>query len=256
MSEHLQIANLTFEVRRSSRRRTLGLTVDRYGELLVHAPDNASTDELQEWTKKKLAWVYRRLVVKESYTTRIQPPAFVTGERFNYLGRSYPLRLVTQLSQPLSFDGTKFCLRREARPQATRYFKQWYSETGRGWLADRVKRLARRTTTNAFVIDVRDLGFRWGSCGKNSVLYFDWRVLQLPVRLIDYVIVHELVHLREPHHRPKFWQSVERAVPEWERRRKELDNRGAEYLVFATPRRMHWKIREGDRPGIKLDFNY
>jgi predicted metal-dependent hydrolase len=123
MSEHLQIANLTFEVRRSSRRRTLGLTVDRYGELLVHAPDNAPTDELQKWTQKKLTWVYRKLVVKESYPARIKPPAFVTGERFNYLGRSYPLRLVTQLSQPLSFDGSKFCLRREARPQATRYFK-------------------------------------------------------------------------------------------------------------------------------------
>jgi predicted metal-dependent hydrolase len=101
-----------------------------------------------------------------------------------------------------------------------------------------VKRLARRTITNAFAIDVRDLGFRWGSCGKNSVLYFDWRVLQLPVRLIDYVIVHELVHLREPHHRPKFWQSVERAVPEWETRRKELDIRAAEYLIFAAPRRI------------------
>jgi predicted metal-dependent hydrolase len=62
-------------------------------------------------------------------------------------------------------------------------------------------------------IEVRELGFHWGSCGKNGVLFFHWRLLQLPVRLIDYIIVHELVHLQEPHHSPEFWQAIDRALP-------------------------------------------
>ena len=64
--------------------------------------------------------------------------------------------------------------------------------------------------------------FRWGSCGKNGVLFFNWKVLQLPVRLADYVIAHELVHLVEGHHGPAFWATLGRAMPDWQKRKEAL----------------------------------
>ena len=82
-------------------------------------------------------------------------------------------------------------------------------------------------------IEVRDLGFRWGSCGKNAVLFFNWRLLQLPVRLIDYIIVHELAHLREPRHSSEFWQAIDRALPEWRKLKDALSGDGARFLVFG-----------------------
>jgi predicted metal-dependent hydrolase len=71
----------------------------------------------------------------------------------------------------------------------------WYICIGHGWLRERAAGLARKTGTKASRIEVGGLGCRWGSCGKNGVLRFNWRLLQLPVRSIDYMIVHELVHI-------------------------------------------------------------
>ena len=80
---------------------------------------------------------------------------------------------------------------------------------------------------------MRDLGFHWGACGKNGVLFFNWRLLQLPVRLVDYVIVHELVHLQEPHHSREFWLAIDRALPPWRQLKDALRSDGARFLVFG-----------------------
>lgn len=74
---------------------------------------------------------------------------------------------------------------------------------------------------------MRELGFRWGSCGAGGKLYFHWRTMLLPPPLIEYVVVHELVHLLEPHHTPEFWTRVERAMPDFERRRRLLFEEGS-----------------------------
>ena len=71
-------------------------------------------------------------------------------------------------------------------------------------------------------IHVRDLGYCWGSCGKSHVVYFNWKLLQLPPRIIDYVIAHELAHLLEPHHGPDVWRILDRSLPDWRVRAEEL----------------------------------
>ncbi|MEI6395457.1 MAG: M48 family metallopeptidase [Verrucomicrobiota bacterium] len=100
-------------------------------------------------------------------------------------------------------SGSRFTLRRGACP-AEHHFRRWYLDTGTEWLRRRVATLAARVGTTPTKVEVRDLGFRWGSCGKNSVLFFNWKVLQLPVRRVDYIILHELIHLVEGHHGPEF----------------------------------------------------
>ena len=71
-------------------------------------------------------------------------------------------------------------------------------------------------------VAVRDLGHRWGSCGKGGKLYFHWRSILLPPSIVEYIVVHELVHLHEPHHTPEFWTRVERAMPDFARRKQWL----------------------------------
>jgi predicted metal-dependent hydrolase len=75
-------------------------------------------------------------------------------------------------------------------------------------------------------LTVQDLGHRWGSCGRGGALYFHWKCILLPPRMIEYVAVHELVHLQEPHHTPAFWQRVARVLPDYEARRQWLDENG------------------------------
>lgn len=233
MNETLEVGGLTFEVRRSSRRNTLGLTVDRYGELLVHAPKGEPTTRIETWVRSKLLWVHRRLAAKERLASALREPEFVSGESFSVLGRQYPLRIDPAQEEPLRFDGRKFCLSMQAIPSAARHFRTWFIGSGRVWVRERVVLLSRKVGCSPVRADVRDLGYRWGSCGRNGVLYVNWRTIQLPMRLVDYVLVHELSHLIEPIHGPKFWKVVDRAMPDWRDRREEL-NRKASEVFWCT----------------------
>jgi predicted metal-dependent hydrolase len=76
-------------------------------------------------------------------------------------------------------------------------------------------------------IEVRDLGYRWGSLSKADLVNFHWATIQLPPRLVDYVIAHELAHIHQPHHTPDFWLCVERALPTFQAAKTDLARRGA-----------------------------
>jgi predicted metal-dependent hydrolase len=232
MTETLKLGGLEFEVRRSERRKTLSLTVDRGGELVAHVPAETSAEELSRWIRGKLLWVHRKLSLKEDAAPKMRAPEYVSGETFCYLGRRYRLKILNQQEEPLQFDGTRFTLRQDARP-AQPHFRRWYIETGADWLKRRVETLSTRAASNPKRVDVRELGFRWGSCGRNGVLYFNWKVLQLPVRLVDYVIAHELIHLREGHHGPAFWEALGRTMPDWQKRKDALASRAKEHLIFG-----------------------
>jgi len=231
MNEILEVGGLTFAVHRSSRRKTLGLTVDRGGELVIHAPEDSPEQELTQWTRTKLLWIHRKLAIKEELAPRACEPEYVTGESFSYLGRSHRLKLVTQQRQPLLYDGRRFYLRCDAREEAGRHFRNWFIAVGKEWIVTRAELIAPKIGARPARVAVRDLGFRWGSCGWNHVIYFNWKVLQLPIRLADYVLAHEMSHLIVPNHQPEFWRVLERAVPDWKDRQTQLRKQAAE---------LHW----------------
>lgn len=230
MNDMLVIANLEFEVRRSVRRKTLGLTVDRAGELVVHSPATAGEDDLRRWIESKLLWVHKKLLRKEENRRAANRLEMVSGESIAYLGQNYRLKIVKEQATPLHFDGQWFYLRKQDHHEAPRYFQHWYQETGAHWLAERIKLWEPKAGMTPSRVAVGDLGFRWGSCGKNGVLHFNWRLLQLQVRLVDYVIAHELVHLHEHNHTREFWRILSRVLPDWRERKEELGGKRAEML--------------------------
>jgi len=105
---------------------------------------------------------------------------------------------------------------------------RWYTVHAREWLTARMGRFLNRFAIEPGRVDVRDLGYRWGSCGKRS-LNFHWRVMSLPPRIVDYVIVHELAHVLEPRHSARFWRLVSRVMPDFGARRDWLMEHGAEH---------------------------
>ncbi|XXZ09749.1 SprT family zinc-dependent metalloprotease [Sorangium sp. So ce315] len=149
--------------------------------------------------------------------------------------RKCGLLLVSDQDVPVKLTRGRFRMRRDdaerrevgaATETAEAHMIRWYSAHARPWLAARVERYAGRIRVTPGGLTVRDLGYRWGSCGKGGRLYFHWKTILLPPRLIEYVVVHELVHLREPHHGAMFWQRVERVIPDWAERREALRDVG------------------------------
>jgi len=103
----------------------------------------------------------------------------------------------------------------------------WYRTRAQRWLKRRVSPWAQRMSVSPTMIDVRDLGYRWGSLGKGDRVNFHWATIQLSPTLVDYVIVHELAHVHEPNHTPDFWLLVERALPTFEAAKVHLARTGS-----------------------------
>lgn len=220
------VDDLQLDVRRSARRKTLQITVERSGELIVSAPPNVDEARLRAFVEEKRFWIYTKLAEKDRLQRLVPRKEFVGGEGFLYLGRSHRLRLVDEQDVPLKLANGRFCLRHDAIATAREHFVRWYSERAKAWLAGRVSEYSSRMEVTPAGVKVQDLGYRWGSCGKGDWLYFHWKAILLPARIAEYVVVHEIAHLHEPHHTPAFWLRVERAMPDYAQRKVWLAEHG------------------------------
>ena len=222
----IEVDDLRLAIRRSTQRRTMQITVERTGELIVSAPPEVGIDRLREFVSEKRFWIYTKLAQKDQLQRKVPRKEFVGGEGFLYLGRSHRLKLVGEQDSPLKLVNGRFALRRDTQADAREHFIRWYSERARVWLSGRVADYQSRMDVAPAGVKVQDLGYRWGSCGKGDWLYFHWKTILLPARIAEYVVVHEIAHLHEPHHTPAFWLRVERAMPDYAQRRDWLGEHG------------------------------
>ena len=223
---HLRLDDLQFTIRRSTRRKTMQITVERNGDLIFSAPPDVEHARLRAFAVEKRFWIYSKLAERDRLQRKVPHKEFVGGEGFLYIGRSHRLKIVDSQDVPLKLTCGRFTLRGDALPDAREHFIRWYSERARVWLAGRVAEYQSRMEVAPAGVKVQDLGYRWGSCGKGDWLYFHWKSILLPARIAEYVVVHETAHLHEPHHTPAFWLRVEHAMPDYAQRKAWLAKHG------------------------------
>ena len=222
----LTVSDLRFEVRRSDRRRALEIVVDRDGQLILSAPPEATDARLRDFVQRKRMWVYKQLARKEAMTRAVPRKVFTDGEGFAYLGRNYRLRLVPESDAAVKLVGGRFVMPKALARDGREHLVRWYCERAHAWLWAKAQDYAARMEVEPAGVRVQDLGFRWGSCGKGGWLFFHWKSVLLPARIAEYLVVHEMVHLHQPHHTPEFWLRVERAMPDYAQRRDWLAGHG------------------------------
>lgn len=241
MSESSEIwfgkTRIPFQIRRSERRSTVALTVERPGTLIVTAPAAATIDRLNAVVRSKAPWVIQRL--RRASEQLAVPPAreFVSGETFRYLGRQYRLRVVEGAGRDDGDDDDDVKMERgwivaavpggrEAeRARAVRAaLARWYRAHAQEWLPARVEVWARKFGIQPPALLVREQRRRWGSCNRAGVVRLNWRIVQAPLSLVDYVIAHELDHVvrGDDGHSPAFWAYLGRVMPDYDARRDAL----------------------------------
>ncbi|MBD1881275.1 SprT family zinc-dependent metalloprotease [Coleofasciculus sp. FACHB-T130] len=227
----ITFGDLSFELRHSAKRRTIGITVERDGQLILASPPEVPMETLEKVVRDKRLWIYSKLLKKESLNPPTTVKEYVSGEGFYYLGRSYRLKLVDGVNRqpPLRLYQSRFELQRDAQARGREEFIRWYCDRLRPILDTQIAASVKRVGASPRSVQVRELGYRWGSCGHKGDLYFHWRVAMLPRTMIEYMVVHELVHLIEPHHTNAFWDRVERVVSDWCDRKQWLAQNGASY---------------------------
>lgn len=222
----LTVGDLEFEVRRSARRRSIQITVDRGGELVLTAPESCAAATMTKFVREKSFWVYTKLAEKEALGRKVSAKRFVSGEGFDYLGRSHRLVFVADQEAAVKLDAGRFHMRRDAATNGRAHMVLWYTTRARQWLEPRVSKFAPRVGVVPSGIVVQDLGYRWGSCGTSGRLYFNWRTIMLPPSIVEYIVAHEVVHLKHQNHDRKFWTALGRVMPDYDERRARLRELG------------------------------
>ena len=218
--------DLRFAMRRSTVRKTISIVIERDGSLSLLAPATANDRQIAKFVREKRMWIYRKLSERDLMARPTIHKEFVTGEGFSYLGRTYRLRFVERQDRPLKLMQGRFLLDRSAQSRARDHFVRWYCDHGKIWLNDRVGYWANRMAVQPGPLHVRNLGARWGSCGRSSRLNFHWALMTLPRQAIDYVVVHELAHIEAPSHDKQFWRVVERTMPDYQSHKTWLSEHG------------------------------
>jgi len=233
MNQTMRINGLEIEVRRSPRRKTVDLIVDRFGELVINVPNTLPDEEVEAIVRRKQEWIYAKLGHKEGVLKPSGIREYVTGEGFYYLGRKYRLKLYEpdDLAEApiLSLRNSRFWMIRSAAERGRAHFVRWYTQRGESWIPGAVRTLKERVAAEPRSIAIRDLKYRWGSCNASGDVYFHWRVMLLPPKVIHYLILHELAHLHEHSHSPAFYQRLGRAAPAYREIESWLEANGDRY---------------------------
>jgi len=213
-----------------SKRRTVSIEVHPRGEVIVRAPKRASKQDINDFIEDKIQWIKKTLLRFKNHFPKIEEKKFITDEQFLYLGNSYPLQIVDDNHNPFVFD-EHFKVTTTAQPQAKQLFTTWYQQKAHEILQERISHFAPLLAVNYQRMRLSNATKRWGSCSAKGSINFNWRLVMAPLPVIDYVVVHELAHLREMNHSSRFWQLVGSILPDYAEQRAWLQKFG-EILVL------------------------
>lgn len=226
-------ALVSYTIKRSARRRTISILVDEDG-LRVGAPWHAPQSAIERLLHKHSAWVLRK--VEEWNARRAAPRRWSDGETLMLLGERLTLRLTEPATGGLlHLQGSELIvpLSGAAPRSIARAVQDWLCTEALDRFRERVEHY-RLLAGIAVSPEVRlsAARTRWGSCHANGRILLNWRLVQMPLRLIDYVVAHEVAHLLEMNHSRRFWRAVAGMVPDYAARRSALRRDGYRYLLI------------------------
>jgi hypothetical protein len=207
-------------VRRRGR-RGVGLKVDETG-LTVSAPSTMPLGKIELLVRESERWVLRKIA--EWRSRQVPSVTWHDGSPFAYLGRTVILRLAQgrRGAAQLAGDELRVTVRSPDEAEVRRVVTGWYRRSALAYLSERVRVLAAQAGLAPPRVMVSSAMARWGSCNSRREVRLAWRLVKAPAELVDYVICHELAHLRHMNHSSAFWAEVARQCPDYRGLRDEL----------------------------------
>lgn len=225
---------VSYTLKRSAKRRRIVLTVDETG-LTVHVPWRTSERQIAEVIEQSQAWIVRQLGVWAQKQPRRR--AWAQGELLDFLGRQVSLALITRDGLPLTRlrdDAVlELSLPAPHEPQRVREaVVKWYRRHALPHLSERVLHFCARLDLPAPRVYLSDARTRWGSCNAQREVRLNWRLMQAAEPVLDYVVAHEVAHLKVLSHSTRFWRVVERLYPNYASARAELAAMSHHYMAL------------------------
>ncbi|MEX1668373.1 M48 family metallopeptidase [Zhongshania guokunii] len=232
MREYLERPGFIAEVIRTDRRKTADIRVED-GAVLIVIPISLPIERVDSLLKTKRTWIKEKIALHRE----AQPASekqFVSGEAFSYLGRNYRLKVEEGAFQPVRLLKGRLVVtvpKGKDQPHMIRNaLIRWYKRQAEQKLCEKVERYAPIVGVEPADVRIKTFKSRWGSCTAKGILEFNWRIMMAPNRCVDYVVVHELCHLKRHDHSAEFWKEVGKVMTDYERLRTYLKH--SEYGVW------------------------
>lgn len=215
--EYIQCASFIAQVIRTQRRKTADIRVEE-GVVSIAVPLDLEPARIQQVLNSKRQWILQKLALHRQ-AMPASSKSFVSGESFPYLGRNYRLKVYSGSYQPAKLiQGRLEVFVPQGNEQAHRVrsaLVRWYQQQAQNKLPSKAQRYAKLMGVTPQYIGIKTFKSRWGSCHGNGHIDFNWKIVLAPNRMVDYVVVHELSHLKHHDHSPQFWREVERIMPDY-----------------------------------------
>jgi predicted metal-dependent hydrolase len=216
-AEFIQGKGFVAEVIRTSRIKSAQLQVEA-GAVSIAVPKRLSEERIKKLLVDKNRWIKEKLYLQKQ-AVPVPKRELVSGEAFPYLGRNYRLKVITGKMQPVKLTHGQLYVSLPKIMQHDHVIREmlvyWYQQQAELKFKEKVKRYAPVVGVAPKVVAVKTFKSRWGSCNAKGEILFHWKIIMAPHSIVDYIVVHELCHLKHHDHSQAFWKSVERVIPEY-----------------------------------------
>lgn len=210
-------------------RKTLGIKVHPDNSIYVLAPQNSSLEKVKQKVKNKASWIIRQQDFFLSFQPLTPPRKFISGETHLYLGKQYRLKVHTSNSHTVKLKGgyiNVYTREKNDKEVIENQLKYWYKEKAKyhfNKLFEQKKHLASKISEKEPVLNFQWMTKRWGSCNKKGKINLNIELIKAPKSCIEYVIIHEMCHLKHLNHSAKFFKLLDSTYPEWEKAKEKLE---------------------------------
>ncbi len=205
-----------------SNRKTLSLTINENAELIIRAPKRLSIEKIQDFINEKENWINRKKRLIENQIKDVTS----NHNKLLYLGTLFPINVEQNASKELFFTGEEFIANSIEPDSLSLSIKKWYKNKFKEIALPRVAYFANKHNLMVNQVRIKNQKTMWGSCSSKNNINLNYLLLMAPMGVIDYVIVHELVHTIHRNHSTDFWDSVESIMPEFQEHKRWLKKNG------------------------------
>jgi predicted metal-dependent hydrolase len=213
-----------------SPRKTLAISVHPDLSVTVTAPQGTKIEAVKQKVRKQAAWILKQRNYFSQFLPEQPPRQFISGETHLYLGRQYRLKVVEGADESVKLKGGWIHIQVKRKDDAQRIkalFDEWMLRRTRERFQLSLEKCLEKMRRHEIAepqLRIRKMKKRWGSCTARGVINLNIELIKAPSHCIDYVVVHELCHLKYPDHGKKFYALLARVMPDWEMRKKRLEN--------------------------------
>ena len=215
-AEYIQGKGFIAEVIRTIRIKTATIKVEE-GIVSVVVPKSLDDERIRKLLLDRQDWIKDKIRHDRSVLP-VSPKQYVSGEAFSYLGRNYRLKINQGRYTPVKLLQGRLVT---TMPEDSNHYMirntlvRWYKRQAETKLKQKVKRYSAIVGAEPLSVNIKLFENRWGSCSAKGRIDFNWKIIMAPNRIVDYIVVHELCHLIQHDHSPKFWKEVERVMPDY-----------------------------------------